>query len=154
MSNFSIMLVAKARVFYDSLPTTKRYVQQIFAKIRRSKVGPEYRGNKGSDVSTKVLPTGTYQHMYARRASYLVGEPDGWRLEGILFGQVDPDFPHSVLVRCAFGPSELNDELVEATEDGHLVLAFDKLDHVGVHPTLARTRRRHLDSHFLCFYSF
>ena len=47
MSNFSIMLVAKARVFYDSLPTTKRYVQEILPKLEGAKLGLNLEGAKG-----------------------------------------------------------------------------------------------------------
>ena len=53
------------------------------------------------------------------------------------------DFPDPALVWGAFGAEELDDELVEAAEDGDLVLALDQLDHVGVHATFASTRRWH-----------
>jgi len=72
---------------------------------------------------------------------YLVHESDGGRLEGVLLRQVHFDFPDSAFVGGPLGPEELDDELVEAAEDGDLVLALDQLDDVGVHTTLASTRR-------------
>ena len=75
--------------------------------------------------------------------SYLVHESYGWRLERVLLGQLHPDLPDASLVWRSLGTEELDDELVQAPEDGDLVLGLDQLDDVGVHATLPGRGRRH-----------
>ena len=54
-----------------------------------------------------------------------------------------PDFPDPLLVRRALGSGKLDNEFIEATEDGDLVFALDELYHVCVHSSLSSTWRRH-----------
>ena len=60
---------------------------------------------------------------YTARA-YLVHESYGGALEGVLLGQVDAHLPYAPLVRRALRTEELHHELVQAAEDGHLVVVM------------------------------
>ena len=67
---------------------------------------------------------------------------------------MDADLPGAALVGRALGPEELDDELVEAAEDGHLVLGLDQLDDVRVHASLAGRGGRHLEAPLVLFEIF
>ena len=70
---------------------------------------------------------------------YFVHETDRWGLEGVLLWQVDFHFPDPALIGGTLGPEKLDDELVQAAENGHFVFAFDQFDHVSVHTTFSCT---------------
>jgi len=73
----------------------------------------------------------------------LVHKTDARRFEGIVVGQVDAHLPHAALVGRLRWSEELDVELVQASQDGHLVLRFDQLDHIVVHASLSGTGRGH-----------
>ena len=78
--------------------------------------------------------------------SYLINKSDWRRFERILLRQMDSNFPHSSFIGCSFWPKKFDHKFIKTSQNGHFMFWLNELDHIGIHSTLTRRRRRHFDN--------
>ena len=58
---------------------------------------------------------------------------------------MDPNFPHSSFIGCSFWPKKFDHKFIQTSQNGHFMFRLNELDHIGIHSTFTRRRRRHFE---------